>query len=51
MTVELEALSGMDDLCYGKDHCEECIEYNAGGFCPCGEAGCAEDYDEYAEDE
>jgi hypothetical protein len=37
--IDCTDLPGMDDVCYGKDHCEACMRANAGGFCPCGEEG------------
>jgi hypothetical protein len=37
MSVEIEDLPTMSDMCFGDDYCEECGEYNAGGVCPCGE--------------
>lgn len=37
MSVEIEDLPTMSDMCFGADHCEGCQEYNAGGLCPCGE--------------
>jgi hypothetical protein len=29
-------LPALDDICYGKHHCEECQEYNHPAPCPCG---------------
>ena len=30
-------LPTMSDMCFGKHHCDECMEYNYPSPCPCGE--------------
>lgn len=34
---EITDIPTMDEVCYGKHHCEECMEYNYPEECPCGE--------------
>ncbi len=46
--IDYTDLPTMDEICFGKGACEDCMEYNYPRPCPCGEAS---SYDDTAEDD